>query len=142
MFDEPVIEAVRRAPLDHLWLFLPLGYAATVLIETPILLFGLPKKLSLKQKLLCGVWLTACTYPVVVLVIPALLTDYSRGIYLAIAETFAPVAECFFFWLAFRASGVLEANDWIRAFAVIIPANLASFGIGEILNYYQWFGLF
>ena len=97
LFDEPVIETVRNAPLNRLWFFLPVGYLATILIETPILLFGLPSKLSIRQKLLCGIWLTACTYPIVVLVLPALFLDYSRNLYLAVAETFAPLGECFFF---------------------------------------------
>jgi hypothetical protein len=106
------------------------------------LIFGLSPKLSLKQKLLCGVWLTACTYPIVVLVLPAIFFDYSRNLYLIVAETFAPVGECFFFWLAFRGKGLLETNDWIRSLIAIVLANLASFGIGEIINYYAWFGLF
>ncbi len=142
MFDEPVIEAVRNAPLDRLWLFLPVGYLATILIETPVLLFGLSPKLSLKHKLLCGIWLTACTYPIVVLVLPAIFLESSRNLYLLVAETFAPLGECVFFWLAFRGRGLLETNDWVRSFAAIVLANLASFGIGEIINYYQWFGLF
>ena len=142
LFDEPAIELVKNAPLDRLWLFLPIGYLTTILIETPILLLGLSPKLSFKQKLLCGVWLTACTYPIVVLVLPAIFLDYSRNLYLMVAETFAPLGEVFFFWLAFRGKNLLETKDWLRSFAAIILANLASFGIGEILNYYQWFGLF
>ena len=142
LFDEPAVEIVRNAPLDRLWVFLPVGYLTTILIETPILIFGLSPKLSFKQKLLCGIWLTACTYPIVVLVLPALFLDYSRNLYLIVAETFAPVGECFFFWLAFRGRGLLETNDWIRCLIVIVLANLASFGIGEIINYYAWFGLF
>ena len=145
LFDEPVIETMRNVPFDRYWAFLPIGYLTTILIETPILLFGLSPKLSLKQKLLCGIWLTACTYPIVVLVLPALLlndSESSRVLYLAVAETFAPAAECFFFWLAFRGRALLENKDWIRSFAAIVAANLASFGIGEIINYYQWFGLF
>jgi hypothetical protein len=145
LFDEPAIETVRSATFNRYWLFLPVGYLTTILIETPILLFGLSPRLSLKQKLLCGIWLTACTYPVVVLVLPALMlshADSSRNLYLAVAETFAPVAECVFFWVAFRGRGILEKNDWLRSFATIVLANLASFGIGEIINYYQWFGLF
>ena len=141
-FDEPAIDLIKNAPLDRLWLFLPIGYLTTILIETPILLLGLSSKLSLKQKLLCGIWLTACTYPIVVLVLPAIFADYSRNLYLLVAETFAPLGEIFFFWLAFRGKNLLENNDWIRSFAWIILANLASFGIGEILNNYQWFGLF
>ena len=142
LFDESAVEIVRNAPLDRLWLFLPVGYLTTILIETPILVFGLSPKLSLKQKLLCGIWLTACTYPIVVLVLPAIFLDSSRNLYLIVAETFAPVGECLFFWLAFRGRGMLETNDWMRSFTAIILANLASFGIGEIINYYQWFGLF
>ena len=145
LFDEPAVETLRSVSFDRYWAFLPVGYLTTILIETPILVFGLSPKLSLKQKLLCGVWLTACTYPVVVLVLPALLLgdpESSRALYLAVAETFAPVAECFFFWLAFRDRSLLAKNDWLRSFVAIVAANLASFGIGEIINYYQWFGLF
>lgn len=141
-FDQPVAEFVGNAPLDRLWFFLPIGYLTTILIETPFLLFGLSPKLTFKQKLLCGVWLTACTYPIVVLVLPAIFFDYSRNLYLIVAEIFAPVGECFFFWLAFRGKDLFEQNDWIRSFIAIVVANLASFGIGEIINYYQWFGLF
>lgn len=145
LFDEPAVETLRNAPLDRLWLFLPVGYLTTILIETPVLIFGLSPKLSLKQKLLCGIWLTACTYPIVVLVLPALMLndpDSSRNLYLAVAETFAPVGECFFFWLAFRGRELLDGRDWARSLIAIVLANLASFGIGEILNYYAWFGLF
>ena len=145
LFDEPAVEIVKNTAFNRYWLFLPVGYLTTVLIETPILLFGLSPRLSLKQKLLCGIWLTACTYPVVVLVLPALMlshADSSRNLYLVVAETFAPVGECVFFWLAFRGRADLEKNDWIRSFAAIVLANLASFGIGEIINYYEWFGLF
>lgn len=129
-------------PMRDLWFFLPFGYLTTILIETPILLLGLAKPIPLRRRLWCGFWLTACTYPIVVLVLPAILFDQSRSLYLAIAETFAPLGECFLFWLAFRGDRSLEGSDWIRSFAAIIVANLASFGIGELLNSYYWFGLF
>jgi hypothetical protein len=132
----------QNYPLSQLWLFLPFGYLLTILIETPVLLLGLSPKIRFKQKLWCGVWLTACTYPIVVLVLPALMQGFSRDLYLLIAETFAPVAECFLFWLAFRGRQDLNINDWLRCLAAIVLANLASFGIGEIFNYYEWFGLF
>ena len=35
-----------------------------------------------------GIWLTACTYPIVVLVLPLLLVDHSRAFFLLIAEVF------------------------------------------------------
>jgi len=142
LFDEVDFVQTQNLPVSDLWYFLPFGYLLTILIETPILLLGLSSKLSFKQKLLCGIWLTACTYPIVVLVLPTLLFEYSRSQYLAVAEIFAPVAECLIFWLAFRSKHLLETNDWMRSFAAIVFANLASFGIGEILNYYSWFGLF
>ena len=85
-------------PLDY-WLFLPLGYALTVLMETPILLIGLSRWHSWRRRLFAGFWLTACTYPIVVLVMPQLFSE--RWLYLTVAETFAPVAECLLFWAAF-----------------------------------------
>ena len=126
----------------ELWRFLPVGYLFTILIETPILLLGLSPRHSMKRRLLAGIWLTACTYPIVVLVLPLLLAEGTRLAYLSVAEVFAPVAECVLFGLAF---GLTDANGKITAwrdFAVIIIANLASFGAGEILNAWQWFGLF
>src|SRR6185436_19251310 len=108
----------------------------------PILVLGLPRKLTLHQKLLCGVWLTACTYPIVVLVLPTIFFGMPRWQYLAVAETFARVAECLIFWVAFRSKGLLDVRGWVRSFVTIVIANLASFGAGEILNYWAWFGLF
>ncbi len=142
LFDEVDFVQTQNLPLDRLWLFLPIGYITTIMIETPVLLLGLASKLSFKQKLLCGIWLTACTYPIVVIVLPAVFFDQPRALYLAVAETFAPLGECFVFWLAFRGRYLLETADWIRSFIAIAIANLASFGIGEILNWYRWFGLF
>jgi len=122
-----------------LWRFLPLGYLLTILIETPILLVGLSKRHPIKRRLLAGLWLTACTYPVVVLVLPPLFDN--RAIYLIVAETFAPVAECILFWLAYGTPAELRKSSMWRDFAAIVVANLASFGAGEVLNAYGWFGL-
>lgn len=142
LFDEVDFVQTQNLSISDLWYFLPFGYLLTILIETPILLLGLSSKLSFRQKLLCGIWLTACTYPIVVLVLPTLLFEYPRWQYLSVAEIFAPVAECFLFWLAFRSKGLLETSDWMRSYTAIVIANLASFGLGEVLNYYSWFGLF
>lgn len=142
LFDEPVAENLRNESFINLWLFFPIGYLLTIAIETPFLIFGLSPKLSLKQKLLCGIWLTACTYPIVVLVLPAAMQDFSRGAYLAVAESFAHFGECVIFWLAFRGREDFEIKDWIRSFIAILLANFASFMIGEGLNAYSWFGLF
>lgn len=141
LLDEIAHMQTQDLTAPDLWLFLPFGYLLTILIETPILVVGLPGKLDLRQKLLCGAWLTACTYPVVVLVLPTLFFGVARWKYLAVAETFAPVGECLVFWAAFRGSD-LRTPDWLRSFAAIVAANLASFGFGEVLNYYRWFDAF
>ena len=141
LFDEP-IQIIETVSPDFLWYFLPIGYVTTVFIETIVLIFLLTPKLSLRQKILCGIWLTACTYPIVVLVLPPLLMEYSRGLYLLVAESFAHFGECVIFWLAFREREDFTKNDWLWCFLGILSANFASFSIGEVLNYYRWFGLF
>jgi DMSO reductase anchor subunit len=125
----------------ELWRFLPLGYILTILIETPILVLGLSQRHSQARKLLAGVWLTACTYPIVTLVLPLLFNDSSRTVYLMVAETFAPVAECMLFWLAFWSRSELGKDSMWRDFVTIVSANLASFLAGEVFTAYRWFGL-
>lgn len=110
---------------SELWRFLPLGYLVTIAIEAPILFFGLSVHHSKIRRVAAGLWLTACTYPIVVLVLPLLFIERSN--FLLVAETVAPVAECLLFWLAFG-----KAARW-RDFAVIVIANLASFLLGEII---------
>jgi hypothetical protein len=127
--------------VTSMWLFLPLGYALTILMETPILLFGLSPRHSIKRRLLCGMWLTACTYPIVVIVLPiAIWQPYDRGLYLIVAETFAPLAECLLFWAVCRpvhndegSEENLETTATRRDYAVIILANLTSFLTGEFV---------
>ena len=119
----------------ELWRFLPIGYLLTIAIEIPILLVGLSRHHPIKRRLLAGIWLTACTYPIVALVLPLLLMDRSRALFLLVAEVFAPLAECVLFRLAFG-----KEAKW-RDFGAIVIANLASFLAGEILNAYEWFGL-
>ena len=126
---------------SELWRFLPLGYLLTILIETPILLVGLSRGHPLKRRLFAGVWLTACTYPIVVLVLPLLFAPDQRMSYLVVAETFAPVAECVLFWLAFGKHEAVGTTSMWRDFTAIIVANLASFGLGEVMNAWSWFGL-
>lgn len=142
MFDLRIEPETQSLPLADLWRFLPVGYLFTIAIETPVLLVGLSRNISIKQRLWCGVWLTACTYPIVVLVLPAIFMGSSRAAYLTVAEIFAPAAECFLFWLAFRGKLEMTASDWTRSMAAVVAANLASFGFGEIMNHYGWFGLF
>src|SRR5438128_10402172 len=115
LFDDIDFVQTQTFPLSDLWYFLPIGYLFTILIETPILVVGLSPKVTLKQKLLCGAWLTACTYPIVILVLPAMFFGESRTLYLTVAETFAPVAECTLFWVAFRGKESMNSGDWIRS---------------------------
>ena len=127
---------------NELWRFLPIGYLLTILIETPVLAIGLSKRHALSRRLLAGVWLTACTYPIVTLVLPLLFPPDRRGSYLVVAEIFAPVAECVLFWLAFANRDHAWTTSMWRDFIAIVVANLASFGVGELLNAWGWFGLF
>jgi hypothetical protein len=57
----------------NLWTFLPLGYALSLVLETPVLLVGLSPRHSIRRRLFAGAWLTACTYPIVILVLPQLV---------------------------------------------------------------------
>jgi hypothetical protein len=74
-------------------------------IETPILLVGLSPKVSFKQKLWCGAWLNACTYPNrdtgitgdLFRTIPSSLSHRRRDI--------APVGECLLFWTRIQRQG-------------------------------------
>ncbi|HWW76468.1 MAG TPA: hypothetical protein VNZ44_13810 [Pyrinomonadaceae bacterium] len=126
----------------RLWLFLPLGYLLTVAVETPVLVLLLSPRHTLRRRLFAGLWLTACTYPVVVLVLPVLFGGASRAAYLAVAEVFAPVAECALFWLAFGEKGSLKERSTWRDFAAVTLANVLSFLAGEVFTAYNWFGLF
>jgi len=125
----------------ELWRFFPLGYLFSILIETPVLLIGLSQRHPIKRRLWAGIWLTACTYPIVVLVLPIALANTSRALYLVVAEVFAPVAECILFWVAYGESKQAGKASMWRDFGAIVVANLASFLGGEVLNAYGWFGL-
>jgi hypothetical protein len=139
-------------PIDprSLWYFLPVGYLFTVLIETPVLLAGLSPRHPWGRRVFAGFWLTACTYPIVVLVLPLCIDmEEHRGLYLAVAETFAPLAECALFWGAFGSREERGKPSMWRDLAVVVLANLASFGLGEVLQrqpgaqewlgtYYEW----
>jgi hypothetical protein len=116
-----------------LWLFLPIGYLFTVAVETPVLLVGLSPRHSWRTRLAAGFWLTACTYPVVVLVLPTLMWPMlPRWTYLTVAETFAPAAECLLFYLAFGREAGGPRRATVRDCAAIVAANLLSFGPAEL----------
>lgn len=121
------------------YLLLMLGcYALTVAVEAPILLLFLSRRHGVGVRLFAGVWLTACTYPVVWLVLPPALDGSPRWVYLAVAETFAPVAECAAFWFAFVRGLPPERGATRRDCGAIVLANLCSFGLGEVLVAAGW----
>jgi hypothetical protein len=126
---------------SELWRFLPIGYLLTIAIETPILVFGLSRRHSVRRRLLAGVWLTACTYPIVTLVLPLVFVNSSRNVYLLVAEVFAPLMECLLFWMAFGSRDETGNKTLLRDCVAIVIANLVSFAAGEVLNHWQWFGL-
>lgn len=113
----------------ELWAFFPYGLLLSIAIETPVLLAGLSGGHSIKRRLFAGVWLTACTYPIVVLVLPIVVWEpFGRLPYLIVAETFAPVAECSLFYFAFKHHEAWRNSRLLLYdFAVIIAANLTSF---------------
>jgi len=134
----------------NLWIFFPIGYTFTVLVETPILLLLLSRRHPLSRRLFAGFWLTLCTYPIVVLVLPAAFglatpdpslgdLEFRRIAYLVVAETFAPVAECVLFYVAFHSEPGVTRGEMARDFAAIVLANLASFGLGELIYATDWF---
>ena len=118
---------------DLLWAFLPWGYLFTVVVELPVLLVGLSRWHTVRDRLIAGLALTAFTYPIVVCVLPPLVWEpWGRGWYLAIAETFAPLAECLLFRLVWEADPDRRAA--VRDCGAIVIANLLSFGLGELVG--------
>jgi hypothetical protein len=125
---------------ERLWAFFLPGFLLTVAIETPILLVGLSARHSLGRRLFAGVWLNACSYPIVILVLPLLIDpDEHNLLYNLVAEMFAPVSECALFWAAFGTREQLGRWSMWRDLAAIALANLASFGLGVLLQTWGWF---
>lgn len=112
------------------------GYILGTLIETPILMLGLSSRHSMSRRLKSGLWLTACTYPVISLVIPQYIDRaLHESLYIVVAEIFAPAAECLLFWLAYGTKYEFGRSSMWQDFGVIVGANLASFAGGALLYY-------
>lgn len=117
----------------ELWKFLAVGWLATVCIETPVLLAALSPVHPFGRRLSAALWINACSYPVVVLVIPQFIDPRTqRGLYLTVAEIFAPLCECAVFYAAFHGVANFGRRVLWRDMAAILAANLLSFGIGEL----------
>src|SRR5262249_7586028 len=121
--------------MHDLWQALLIGYVFSVLIEAPVLAVGLSARHSLPRRLFAGLWLTACTYPILVLVFPAIFDpDTERAAYLLLGEIFAPVAECLLFYVAFDREEGTKTSEIVRDMVVIVVANVLSFVAGEWLR--------
>jgi hypothetical protein len=132
----PFYAAMPSAPAEA-WAFLLIGYMLTVLIEAPVLWVGLSRRHAARSRLAAGFWLTACTYPIVILALPYLIWEpFGRAAYLWVAEIFAPAAECLLFCLAFGGKTQFWRLSTLRDCAAIVVANLASFGFGLALEHY------
>lgn len=103
------------------------GYMLAVVIETPVLVVGLGSRIPVLRRIVLGLWLSGCTYPFVGLVFPILIYEPgSRWVYVLVSEVFAPVAECALYrWN----TGSLSVREGL----VIVLANLASYGVGELV---------
>ncbi len=113
------------------WLLVICGYLLTVSIEIPILLTGMARKHGVRETIVNGLFLTGVTYPIVVMVLPAAFSAMgidNRVLYLAVAESFAPIAEVLFFRFLVG-KRLMSSID--RDAVVIVIANLASFLLGE-----------
>jgi hypothetical protein len=113
------------------WRFMAAGYLLTVAVETAVLWVGMSRRHPARARLAAGVWLSACTYPVVWLVLPPLFDD--RRALVVVAETFAAAAEAALFWSAFVRSRPPDEWATTRDVAAVVAANVASFAVGELL---------
>ncbi len=121
-----------------------IGYLITIFIESFVLFFGLSARHKRRHRLIAGIWLSSCTLPLVWFVFPYCFdrTKHETA-YLIASETFAPVAECLLFWLAFGKTEPRTRSALFQDMLVIIAANIASFGIGLELEYrgfWKWIG--
>jgi hypothetical protein len=109
------------------------GYALSVVLETPVLLAALAPPHSWRRRVFAGVWLTACTYPLLGLVLPTLIDPWAaRTAYLAVGETLVPVVEVALFWLAFDRGRGYPRRWLARDAGAIVAANLVSFLLPEL----------
>jgi hypothetical protein len=114
------------------------SYLITIAIEAPILWVALAPVHRWPSRLFAGVWLTACTYPLLGLVLPLALDPHTqRGWYALVGETLVPLAECLLFWVAFIQHRQLPRRVVVRDMAAIVLANLVSYGLPEL--YYLFY---
>jgi len=109
------------------------GYLFSITVETLVLLPGLSRPHRVATRFFAGIWLTACTYPLLWLVLPYFVSAENRPRFLTVGETLVPLAECGLFYVAFQyGRGLTRGQRW-RDWIAIVLANLASFGLGEVV---------
>lgn len=114
------------------------AWVATIVIETAVLAVLLSPRHGWRVRLFAGAWLSACTLPVVWLVLPDVLPAALSWVeIIAVAEVFAPLTECGLFWWACIRPRPRNAWATVRDWPAIVVANLSSFVIGEA----TWRGL-
>ncbi len=109
-----------------LWRWLPVGYVLTVALEAPVLLLGLgrwpvneARRYTYAQRLAAAFWLTAVTYPIVIVALPLLMWPHaSHATYVLVAEAWAIAAECALFRVVWRGSP--------QDLAIVALANVVS----------------
>lgn len=106
------------------------GYILSLVVELPVLVLGLSPSHKLNEKVLAGLWLTACTYPAFSWVFPSFI--HEPVLLTFVREAYAALGEAFLFWLAFvkLAGGTSLRRDIL----VVILANVLSFLFGELLK--------
>ncbi len=130
---DPTDKIGREMASWGFWLTVGAGFSLSVVIETPVLMLGLSNRHTWRTRLFAGIWLTACTYPIVAVGLPSVMdVAHSRFWYTLTAETFAPLAECLLFCLVFARGGA-SRGQIRRDCTAIVVANLASFGLGLLL---------
>ncbi|MGD9684102.1 MAG: hypothetical protein AB7W16_23295 [Candidatus Obscuribacterales bacterium] len=111
------------------------GYVLTVIFETAVLLLGLSRQHSIKRRLIAGVWLSAASYPFVIFLFPRLINPIElETVYRVVSETFAPLFECFLFWLVYYRLKEAPSDGLLRDMSTIVIANLFSYGMGLVIE--------
>lgn len=107
------------------------GYTLGVLVETPVLLLALSPPHSWRRRVFAGLWLTACTYPLLLVVLPVFIDPRTAWrTYILVGEVGVTAIESVLFYLAFN-QGAGHPHRWIaRDVAAVVLANVASYLAG------------
>lgn len=119
----------------HYLLSMARGYAFTITVEALVLLVGLSKPHSYARRVAAGVWLPACLYPFLWLLLPHFI-DFTRQrpIFASVGEIFISFAKCGLFYLAFQHGRGLTRREQARDWLAISLANFTSFALGELFS--------